>query len=200
MDIQCGRHGKTVIWMTAEAELKNDRRTSQNYSQDETHVWMAEFVPTCSNKFPLQLGNVALYAARHCAGWDTYIRLWWARAACSGWASFRNKPWTLHSFAHLRNFNCWTQTSIELLNWAVAKTPMSFSSNPTCLPRGRPHCFRDHSFSFRGWLVSWFCFRRASAKRSSSWNRLPQPARFCGRGFHFRKPNLVSSPYIIIYI
>ena len=26
--------------------------------------------------------------------------------------------------------------------------------------------FRDDSFSFRGWLVSWFCFRGASAKVS----------------------------------
>ena len=54
---------------------------------------------------------------------------------------------------------------LDLFVWAVAKTPMSFSSNPTCLPR----CFRDHSFSFRGWLASWFCFRGASAKTSSSW-------------------------------
>ena len=56
------------------------------------------------------------------------------------------------------------------LNWAVAKTPMSFSYNLTCLPRGLPRYFHHHSFSFRGWLVSWFCFRGASAKASSSWN------------------------------
>ena len=50
------------------------------------------------------------------------------------------------------------------------KPYMSFSYNLTCLPHGLPRCFRHHSFSFRGWLVSWFCFRGASAKASSSWN------------------------------
>ena len=69
--------------------------------------------------------------------------------------------------------------------------------------------FRDDSFSFRGWLVSWFCFRGASAKTNSSWDRLPRPFRDRTISVCFRKrfrtlpqtwvsllrPNLVSSPY-----
>ena len=80
-----------------------------------------------------------------------------------GWASCScecNHLKRLEKVYIKKSLECWQKPS---------KTPMSFSSNPTCLPRGLPRCFRDHSFSFRGWLVSWFCFRGASAKTSSLW-------------------------------
>ena len=80
-------------------------------------------------------------------------------------------------FAYLFIYMCvylFIYSCMYLFIWAVAKTPMYFSSNPTCLPRGLPRCFRDHSFSFRGWLVSWFCFRGASVTLKSSSAALPR--------------------------
>ena len=94
------------------------------------------------------------------------------------WGDFPHQPAmprSLTSFLMQFLLCIWTYSTYiphisTLNNWAVAKTLMSFSYNLTCLPRGLPRCFCHHSFSFRGWLVSWFCFRGASAKASSSWN------------------------------
>ena len=97
--------------------------------------------------------------------------------------------------------------TIENTWWNFAKQPerwrkplCNFSSKNYCLPRGLPRCFRDHSFSIRGWLVSWFCFRGASAIGRSASTSASASARFLGRGFHFRGPNFVSSSYITFLV
>ena len=94
------------------------------------------------------------------------------------WGDFPHQPAmprSLTSFLMQFLLGIWTYSTYiphisTLNNWAVAKTLMSFSYNLTCLPRGLPRCFCHHSFSFRGWLVSWFCFRESQLlMKSTNW-------------------------------
>ena len=105
------------------------------------------------------------------------------------------------------------------LSWANVSSGKNPCSNPRCLPSCLPRCFRDHSFSFRRWRVSWYLFRRASTKTScvkfkvewtslgrcgecssrhfrdwmvSLYSSASSSARFRGRRFRFCRPPQLS--------
>ena len=61
----------------------------------------------------------------------------------------------------------------------VTKILIEFSAAPTCLPRGLPGCFSDRCSSFCQWLVNWFRFRGASAKRTHEHCRLNTLNQLC---------------------